>query len=177
VNGVTDEEALADSVGEAVVAAAVVAAAEEVDVVNVGPAAADVLELAASVVLVAAGVLEEAGVLEAGAAAEEALLDPPAGGRLMGTPACWQVDTTAAWTLAWSAAEQALATQGVMVEISWGFEQWHLKSVRPAQPSVVKAVVKQGRAQLGMSGRDWALVATAAARASSAYVNCISAKR
>jgi len=177
VNGVTDEEALADSVGEAagVVAASVVATAEEVDVVSVGPAAADVLELAASVVLAAAGVVLEE--VEAGAAEEEALLDPPTGGRLMGTPACWQVDTTAAWTLAWSAAEQALATQGVMVEISWGFEQWHLKSVRPAQPSVVKAVVKQGRAQFGMSGRDWALVATAAARASSAYVNCISAKR
>jgi hypothetical protein len=70
-----------------------------------------------------------------------------------------------------------LFTQGVMVEIREGFEQWHLKSVRLAQPSDVRAVVKQVRAQFGISGSDWALVATAAARARRAYVNCILTER
>jgi hypothetical protein len=58
--------------------------------------------------------------------------------------------------------------------MSCGFAQWHAKSVREAQPSLVSAVVKHWRAQLGMSGRPCALEeATAAARARRAYENCI----
>jgi len=157
-----------DGAGAAVVATAEVSRVD--DEVKVGPATGVVEELAAVVVLEAAGVVE-AGAEEAG------VVDPATGGRLMGTPACWQVDTTAAWTFCWSATEQALFTQGVMVEIREGFEQWHLKSVRLAQPSDVRAVVKQVRAQFGISGSDWALVATAAARARRAYVNCILTER
>jgi hypothetical protein len=68
------------------------------DEVKVGPATGVVEELVAAVVLEAAGVvLEAAGVVEAGAA-EAGVVDPATGGRLMGTPACWQVDITAAWT-------------------------------------------------------------------------------
>jgi hypothetical protein len=68
------------------------------DEVKVGPATGVVEELVAAVVLEAAGVvLEAAGVVEAGAE-EAGVVDPATGGRLMGTPACWQVDITAAWT-------------------------------------------------------------------------------
>lgn len=85
------DEALADSdgAGAAVVAAAEVSKVD--DEVKVGPATGVVEELAAAVVLEAAGVVE-AGAEEAG------VVDPATGGRLMGTPACLQVDTTAAWT-------------------------------------------------------------------------------
>jgi hypothetical protein len=68
------------------------------DEVKVGPATGVVEELVAAGVLEAAGVvLEAAGVVEAGAE-EAGVVDPATGGRLMGTPACWQVDITAAWT-------------------------------------------------------------------------------
>jgi hypothetical protein len=92
------DEALADSdgAGAAVVATAEVSRVD--DEVKVGPATGVVEELVAAVVLEAAGVvLEAAGVVEAGAE-EAGVVDPATGGRLMGTPACWQVDITAAWT-------------------------------------------------------------------------------
>jgi len=85
-----------DGAGAAVVATAEVSRVD--DEVKVGPATGVVEELVAAVVLEAAGVvLEAAGVVEAGAE-EAGVVDPATGGRLMGTPACWQVDITAAWT-------------------------------------------------------------------------------
>lgn len=50
----------------------------------------------------------------------------------------------AAWNiLFWACLSQASLTQGVIFFLRAGFWQWHLKSVRPEQPSEVKASVKQ----------------------------------
>jgi len=86
------------------------------------------------------GALEGAGVLEA----------PPGALRDRGTPASAQVPSTAVMTFAWSAAEHDDCTQGVTLGIRSVFLQWQAKSVRPEQPSVVRTVTKQLRAQEGM---------------------------
>jgi hypothetical protein len=65
-------------------------------------------------------------------------------GMVMGTPACWQVDSTAEMAAAWSSAEHAPCTQGWTSERSAGpFLQWHAKSVRDSQPSLVRGPRKQ----------------------------------
>jgi hypothetical protein len=61
-------------------------------------AAEDAAEAAAEVTLAAAELAAEAA--------------PLALGMVMGTPAAWQVDCTAAMALAWSSAGQAFWTQG-----------------------------------------------------------------
>lgn len=86
-------------------------------------------EAAAELALEGAGVLEGAAVLEA---------------MVRGTPADWQVDSTAAIAFCWSAAEQAPWTQGWTLERSSSpFLQWQAKSVRDEQPSLVRGPTKQ----------------------------------
>jgi hypothetical protein len=48
-----------------------------------------------------------------------------------------------------SFAGQAFSTQGVTEGISSVLAQWHAKSVRPEQPSEVRAVTKQFKAHWG----------------------------
>lgn len=63
---------------------------------------------------------------------------------VMGTPAAWQVDSTAAIAFAWSAASQPFCTQGWTWARSVSpFLQWQAKSVRFAQPSLVRGPMKQ----------------------------------
>jgi hypothetical protein len=72
--------------------------------------------------------------------AEEAALSS---GMVRGTPAALQVDSTAEMALAWSSAPQAPSTQGLTWERSSApFLQWHSKSVREAQPSLVRGPTK-----------------------------------
>ncbi len=67
-----------------------------------------------------------------------------ASGMTMGTPAAAQVDSTAEMAAARSSALQAPSTQGWTWERSWApFSQWHAKSVREAQPSLVRGPTKQ----------------------------------
>jgi hypothetical protein len=75
---------------------------------------------------------------EAAPAALEAL------GISMGTPASWQVFSTAEMVEAWSEAEHAFWTQGcTVVRRVVPFWQWHLKSVRAEQPSDPRGPMKQ----------------------------------
>jgi hypothetical protein len=119
---------------------------------EVADAAAEVADAAAEETAAAAleALLEAAAAAEemADAAAEVALATveeaAPAPGMTMGTPAAWQVLWTAAMAEAWSAAEHAPWTQGCTVERRLApFWQWHLKSVRAEQPSVVRGPMKQ----------------------------------
>jgi hypothetical protein len=98
--------------------------------------------------LEASAALEEA----ADAAAEVALATAEeaaaaaleAAGIWMGTPASWQVFSTAWMVVAWSAAEHAFSTQGFTVaRRAVPFWQWHLKSVREEQPSDPRGPTKQ----------------------------------
>jgi hypothetical protein len=80
----------------------------------------------------------EAAAEVALATAEEAA---PLGalGISMGAPASAQVFWTAAMVAAWSEAEHAPWTQGCTVARRLApFWQWHLKSVREEQPSLVR---------------------------------------
>lgn len=102
-------------------------------------AAAD--EAAAEVALAAA----EVALAAADETAEEL------SGISMGTPAAAQVDSTPEMVAAWSSAEQAFWTQGwTVANSSVPFLQWQAKSVKPEQPSVVRGVMKQFKAQDGM---------------------------
>lgn len=61
-----------------------------------------------------------------------------------GTPASWQVFSTAAMVVAWSSAEQAPWTQGwTVARSSVPFLQWQAKSVKVEQPSLVRGPMKQ----------------------------------
>jgi len=73
---------------------------------------------------------------------------------LRGWPTPSHVLSTVEMTVAWSAAEQAAWTQGVIVLMRLGFWQWQVKSLMEGQPSLVRAVTKHWRAQLGMLGSD-----------------------
>lgn len=65
-------------------------------------------------------------------------------GMVMGTPAALQVDSTAEMAAAWSSAEQAPSTQGwTEARRVSPFLQWHAKSVRDSQPSLVRGPTKQ----------------------------------
>jgi hypothetical protein len=86
------DEALASPVGDA---AAVVAAAAVVEAAGVEAATVEVGALEAGVEL-EAGALDEAGAEDDGAEDE----DPPLDGRVIGTPAFWQVDWTTELTSA-----------------------------------------------------------------------------
>lgn len=95
---------------------------------------------------------EEEELLELEEELELALEEVSTGGTEMGWPAeehCW---TTALETEIWSATSQAFWTQGVTVLTREGFWQWQAKSVRPEQPSVVRAVTKQLSEQAGTLG-------------------------
>jgi len=98
-------------------------------------------EVADSTALPAAEVTDDAALAAADVAdatAEEAL------GISMGTPACWQVDSTAEMVVAWSSALQAPWTQGWTDDSSFApCLQWQAKSVRPEQPSDVRGPMKQ----------------------------------
>lgn len=93
----------------------------------------------------AADATEEAA--EAAADVADATAEPAAdvaSGISMGTPASWHVFSTAAMVAAWSSALQAPCTQGWTVPRSFApCLQWHAKSVRLAQPSEVRAGMKQ----------------------------------
>jgi len=106
--------------------------------------------------------VELAGAEEAGAALDVAgaALEPPGTEMVMGTPAPAQVPSTAVMTAAWSEGEQADWTQGRILGTRSVFLQWQAKSVRLEQPSVVKAVTKHDRAQLGMLS-SWAVATEA----------------
>lgn len=98
-------------------------------------------EVADSTALLAAPIAE----LAADAAAEvaDATADE-ASGISIGAPASWQVDSTAAIVVAWSAALQAPCTQGWTDDKSFApCLQWQAKSVREEQPSEVKGPMKQ----------------------------------
>lgn len=98
-------------------------------------------EVADSTALEAAPPTDEAALAAAevaDATADEAL------GISMGTPACWQVDSTAEMVVAWSEALQAPWTQGWTDDNSLApCLQWQAKSVRPEQPSEVRGPMKQ----------------------------------
>lgn len=108
-----------------------------------------IAEEAAAAALEVTAALEEA----ADAAAEVALAtaevalaaaDEAALGISMGTPASLQVFWTAAMVEARSVALHAPWTQGCTEERSWApFWQWHLKSVRAEQPSLLRGPMKQ----------------------------------
>jgi len=84
-------------------------------------------------------------------------------GMVMGTPAALQVDSTAEMAAAWSSAEQAPSTQGwTEARRVSPFLQWHSKSVRDSQPSLVRGPTKQVRAHSGMLS-SWALATAAKA--------------
>lgn len=125
--------------------------------------------------VVAAGV--ETAVVEAAAGVEvvsaaevvaaAVVLPPPTAGREIGWPAAEHWETTTLETEDWAARSQFCWTQGVTSPMSWGFWQWQAKSVRDEHPSLVRAVTKQLREQLGTSG-SWALARPAATRATRA---------
>ena len=116
-----------------------------------------IAEETAAAALDAAEALDEA----AEAAAEVALATaeetaPEALGISMGTPASLQVFWTAAMVEAWSVAEHAPWTQGCTVARRLApFWQWHLKSVRAEQPSLVRGPTRQAKAHCGMLS-SWA---------------------
>ena len=171
-----EEEGLADPV---VVTSGVEVAAPEEEPTGADPAA--VVELSVSTaeddstalelsLADAVGVAE--AVVSAGAelgalvsealALEEALVSM--GGIEIGWPAEEHWLTTALETETWSLWSQDFATQGVMLETSSVFWQWHLKSSSSEQPSPCRAVRKQLSEQAGTSG-SWALARPAATRA------------
>lgn len=120
---------------------ALVAAAAPDETLEAKDAAA---EETAAAALEATAALEEttdAAAEVALATAEEAA---PAPGIWMGAPFSAQVFWTAAMVASLSLELHAPSTQGCTEERSWApFWQWHLKSVRDEQPSLVRGPMKQ----------------------------------
>lgn len=117
-------------------------------------------ELAASTAEEASACAEEAAEAAALVALATTL---PALGMTMGTPAPLHVSSTAEMVAAWSSAVQAPWTHGCTLPRRLApCLQWHAKSVREEQPSVVRGPTKQFKAHDGMLS-SWAVATEARA--------------
>jgi len=132
-----EEEGLVEPEPEAVAEAARDEALEARDeAAEAAELAADAAELAAEAAELAAEAAELAGGAEL-AGAE--LVPEPAQvgvGMVMSTPADLQRAVRPVWACCWS-AQEVLATQSAVLVMRSVLPQWHLKSVKLEQPSVV----------------------------------------